>query len=303
MARARYFPLAKSAVRDFFAHDAMSQAAAVAFYTAMSFAPLVLLLVTVGGFLGESAKNDLIRFFEQQLGPRAAEVTDAVIQNAENRGSEEALWRWLLGTGLLLSSASGVFGQLQAALNRIWDVKAAPRLGVAAWIRKRLLSMGMVLAILFILLVALVVSAVIDHFLPRSERLAGRALVLGVSFLVSAVLFAAIFRVLPDVKIAWRDVWLGALVTAALFSTGKFVLSVYFEHGGVGESYGRAAGALIALLVWVYYSCIILFVGAEITRAYADARGARTPPEPHARKVRPPPGAPTARRRRGTSTR
>jgi hypothetical protein len=135
--------------------------------------------------------------------------------------------------------------------------------------------MGMIFAIMFILLVAMVVSTLIESLLPRTNEVVGRISVTGVSLLVSSLLFAAIFKVLPDAKIAWREVWLGAVTTALLFSGGKAAVSFYLKHGGVVESYGSAAGALIALIVWVYYSCIILFIGAEMTAQYDQQRAAR----------------------------
>ncbi|MBC7772065.1 MAG: YihY/virulence factor BrkB family protein [Pyrinomonadaceae bacterium] len=267
---ARWYAFAKGVVKDFIAHDVMSLAAAVAFYTALSFAPLVLLLIATGSFLGDSTQNDLIHFFDQQLGPRAAEVTEAVVENANSESEETSVGRWILSTILLIVSASGVFGQLQSSLNTIWETEGKSSEGIWSWLRKRLISMGMVFTILFILLVALVISSVIEQIVPSGEELASRIGVFVGSFVVTTLLFAAVFKVLPDRKVPWRSVWLGAVITSALFSLGKLLVSLYMEHGGVGESYGKAAGALIALLVWVYYSCIILFLGAEITQRISN---------------------------------
>jgi len=271
----------RKVIENFIDHDAMSLAAAVAFYTALSFAPLVMLLITAGGFLGDATQNDLIRFFDQQLGPRAAEVTEAVVENAKTKEQQTGSLRWLASTLLLVVSASAVFGQLQSSLNTIWDTESEAKSpgGLWSWIRRRLISMGMVFTVLFILLVALVLSSVIEQIVPSGTEFAGRVVVFLGSFLVATVLFAAVFKVLPDCPVAWRDVWLGALVTSALFSVGKLLVSLYLEHGGVGESYGKAAGALIALLVWVYYSCIILLLGAELTQAYANQTSAGTHPK------------------------
>lgn len=274
MKRSGLISSVKRVFTDFIRHDAMSLAAAVAFYTALSFAPLVLLLVTTGGLLGDSTQVELIRFFDQQLGPRAAEVTQSVVENADAAGRDVGGWRWIFGTFMLVLSASAVFGQLQSSLNTIWETEAKASSGVWNWLRKRLVSMGMVFTILFILLVALVVSSTIEHIVPAGDELVGRVVALVASFIVATLLFAAIFKVLPDRRVPWRDVWLGAVITSVLFSLGKLVVSYYLEHGGVGESYGQAAGALIALLVWVYYSCIILFLGAEITRTYSRDAGA-----------------------------
>ncbi|QYK46890.1 MAG: YihY/virulence factor BrkB family protein [Phycisphaeraceae bacterium] len=269
------FNFLRAVVRGIVEHDILSLAAAVAFYTLLSFAPLVLLVVTVGGFIGEVAKSELVQSFYSQLGPDAAQVGQAVIAQAERAGPPREAWRWILSSGMLLVSASMVFNQLQKSLNRIWGMRASPRSGVFAWIWKRLVSMGMIFAIMFILLVAMVVSTVIEALLPRTNEVVGRVALSGVSMLVSALLFASIFKVLPDARIAWREVWLGAITTAVLFSGGKAAISWYLKHGGVVESYGSAAGALIALVVWVYYSCIILFVGAEMTAQYDQQRAAK----------------------------
>lgn len=269
------YNLVRAVVRGFNEHDVMSLAAAVAFYTLLSFAPLVLLLVTIGSLVGEVAKSDMVKRFYEQFGPQAAQVGEAVIRQAELAGPPQETWRWIVSVSMLLASASLVFNQLQKSLNRIWGMRASARSGILAWIWKRMLSMGMIFAIMFILLVATVVSTVIETVLPRSSELTGRLSVGFVSLMVSSLLFAAIFKVLPDARIAWREVWLGAFTTALLFSGGKAVVSIYLEHGGVQKSYGQAAGALIALIVWVYYSCIILFVGAEITAQYDQQRAAR----------------------------
>ncbi len=265
----------RSVIRGFNEHDVMSLAAAVAFYTLLSFAPLVLLLVTIGSLLGEVAKSEMVQNFYAQLGPEAAQVGQAVIEQAERAGPPRELWRWILSSSMLLVSASLVFNQLQKSLNRIWGTRTTPRSGFFAWVWKRLLSMGMIFAIMFILLVAMVVSTLIESLLPSTNEVVGRISVTGVSLLVSSLLFAAIFKVLPDAKIAWREVWLGAITTAILFSGGKAAVSFYLKHGGVVESYGSAAGALIALIVWVYYSCIILFIGAEMTAQYDQQRAVR----------------------------
>lgn len=288
----RVYGFVRQVASDFMSDDALSLAAAVAFYTALSFAPLVLLLVTFGGFLGDRTQNELVSMFSEQLGPSAADVTQTVVETAEAEMEEEGDpaggWRWVFGTVVLLITASTVFAQLQASLNRVWDVVPKPSPGIRgwwAWLRKRLLSLGMVLSVLFILLASLVVSTVVEWLIPNAddgEGMVGRIVVLLVSFGVSLMLFAAMFKLLPDVVIPWRDVWFGAFVTAILFNIGKVLLSIYLDKGNVGKSYGTAAGGLIALLVWVYYSCIVLLIGAEITQAYARVRGSRVRPNAHA---------------------
>jgi len=262
----------------------MSLAAAIAFYTALSFAPLVLLLVTIGGFLGDREKNELVQMFATQLGPAAAKTADTVVETAQAQTPRDEWWRIGASSVGLLITASGVFSQLQASLNRVWDVQAKPGAGFWAFIRKRLLSMGMVLSILFVLLVSLVVSAIVGRYATAVTEALGWVGDILASVVVSTLAFAAMFKVLPDVKIAWRDVWIGALITAGLFTAGKAGLAVYLDKASVGASYGAAAGGLIALLVWVYYSCIILLLGAEITQRYARLHGRGLRPSEHAVK-------------------
>jgi membrane protein len=282
-------------VRDFFKHDALSLAAAVAFYTALSFAPLVLLLVSVGGLLGESTKYELLGQFSQYLGPRSAQLTqsvvDAAASDAARTSAQTSAWRTVLGVGGMIFTASAVFGQLQSSLNTIWGVAATPArtgrrthgrvweysISAWAWLRKRLLSMGMVLVVLFILLVSLVLSALLARLMPGADdaKAVARTVDFVVSVGVATLLFAAIFKVLPDLEIPWRSVWLGALVTSLLFNVGKLALSYYIDKAAVGKDYGEAVGGLIALLVWVYYSCVALLLGAEITQRLAPSTPGR----------------------------
>lgn len=264
-------------VKGFSDHDVMGLAAAVAFYTLLSFAPLVLLIVMVGGLLGDVAQNDLVKFFYAQFGPRASEVGEAIVSHARNAGRHTESWRWALSTGMLVLSASLVFGQLQNALNRIWGADQVKiRGGFFGWIWKRVLSLGMVVAMMFIMLVAMVVSTIVEMVVPRvgGNSTFSQVGVVLVSLIVTTLFSAIIFKVLPDAKIAWREVWLGAFTTAVLFAVGKLGVAYYLKFGGVANSYGQAAGALIAMLVWVYYSCVILFIGAEMTAQF-DQRGAK----------------------------
>ncbi|HZW06540.1 MAG TPA: YihY/virulence factor BrkB family protein [Phycisphaerales bacterium] len=272
----------RGVLSDFSADDAMSLAASVAFYTALSFAPLVLLVVTIGGFLGDREKNDLVEMFAAQLGPAAAKTADTVVETAQAQTPRGEWWRIAASSAGLLVTASGVFAQLQASLNRVWDVQAKPGQGFWGFIRKRLLSMGMVLSILFVLLVSLVVSAIVGRYTSALTEALGWIGDTAAAVIVSTVAFALMFKVLPDVKIGWRDVWIGALITAGLFTAGKAGLAVYLDKGSVGASYGAAAGGLIALLVWVYYSCTILLLGAEITQRYARLHGRGLQPSEHA---------------------
>lgn len=199
----------------------------------------------------------------------------------------------IIGIATLLVGATTVFAQLQAALNQIWNVKAAPTRGaIWSFIRTRLLSLALVLVLGFLLLVSLVVSAVLTvlhEYLSRVMPVGG-AVSQAVNFVVSlsviAFLVGTIFKVLPDVRIAWRDVWFGAGVTALLFSVGKSVIGLYLGHAGLASSYG-AAGSLVVFMVWVYYSSLLMLLGAQITQTYARRRGAAIQPAPYAVPARP----------------
>jgi membrane protein len=196
----------------------------------------------------------------------------------------------IIGAATLLLGATGAFGQLQDALNTIWQVKPKPGQGVMGFLRTRFLSFSMVLVIGFMLLVTLVTSAVLagaGHYLERILPVPAFALQV-INFLVSfgftALLFTLIYKVLPDVTVGWKDVWIGGIATALLFSLGRFLIGLYLGRGSVGSAFG-AAGSLVIILLWIYYSSQILFFGAEFTKAYADAYGSRIRPSPHAEPV------------------
>jgi membrane protein len=195
----------------------------------------------------------------------------------------------VIGIVTLIIGASTVFGQLQSALNQIWEVEAAPaKSAIGSFIRTRVLSLAMVIGIGFLLLVSLIVSAALaalDGYLQTRTALpAGlwQALNLLTSLGIIALLFALMFKLLPDVKLAWRDVWFGAFVTAALFTAGKYLIGLYLGHASIGSSYG-AAGSVVVLMVWVYYSSLIVFLGAEITQVRRSRRlGESAAPAEHA---------------------
>jgi len=281
---ANLWKIVKRAAGDFSEDDAVTQAAAVAFYTALSFAPLMVITLTVAGFLGDDAQAKVVDQVRGVIGPSAAGAVDMVIENAEERPSLGSL-AGIIGVVTLLISATGVFAQLQSALNTIWDVKAKPGRGVWNWVRKRILTFGLLLVILFLLLVSLGISAGLSLIIS-GEGWVWQVVNVVVSFAVFTLLFAVMFKVLPDVSIDWKDVWLGAAATALLFVLGKFAIGLYLGNSGLGPAYG-AAGSLIVFLIWVYYSSIILFFGAELTQAYAMETGSRFVPEEHAEWVDP----------------
>jgi membrane protein len=262
--------------------------AALAYYTVFSLAPMVLVLLAVFGLVyggSEQAREkvtDQLRYF---LDPSGVKVFQDIAANAsEPKGGILAV---AFGIIVALFGASGVFGQLQDALNTIWGVKPKPGGGIWGFLRARFLSFAMVGGVCFLLLVSLTVESVLrgmDTYL-ESMLPGGHFLALAIFFLfdltVIILLFAMIFRYLPDVKIGWRDVWLGAALTAGLFAIGKFILGLYLGSGAAGSAYG-AASSLITLLLWIFYSAQILLFGAEFTQVYADAYGSQVKPQEHA---------------------
>jgi membrane protein len=253
--------------------------AALAFYSAFSIAPLVVLVIAVASmFFHEGAQNAIVDEIRSTLGTAVGDAIDSMIRSAQESGSTTLAT--VLGVAVLLFGASGVFGELQDALNTIWKVQPKPNRGWLGILRDRFLSFTMVLGTGFLLLVSLVISAAlagVGKFLTGA--LPGGVVLwqvvnVVVSFGFVTLVFALIFKMVPDVKIAWKDVWLGALVTAALFTLGKQLLGLYLGWSGTASAYG-AAGSLAVLLLWVYYSAQILLFGAEFTRVYAQRCGSR----------------------------
>ncbi len=262
--------------------------AALAYYTIFSLAPMVLVLLAVFGLIyggSEQAREkvtDQLRYF---LDPSGVKVFQDIASNAsEPKGGILAV---AFGIIVALFGASGVFGQLQDALNTIWGVKAKPGGGIWGFLRARFLSFAMVGGVCFLLLVSLTVESVLRGLNTYLESMlpGGHFLALAIFFVfdltVIILLFAMIFRYLPDVKIGWRDVWLGAALTAVLFAIGKLILGLYLGSGAAGSAYG-AASSLITLLLWIFYSAQILLFGAEFTQVYSNTYGSHVKPQKHA---------------------
>lgn len=264
----------KCAVDQWFVHRASSKGAALAFYTAFSIAPILVLVIAVAGFFwgAEAAQGQLLNELRGLMGKQGAEAVQLVLAGAQNKDS--GIWATIIATVLLLVGATTVFAELKDSLDEIWNVP--PPKGATWWviIRTRLLSFGLILVLAFLLMVSLVVSAalaVVENYVSGLWKDA--AVLLSwiawlISFLVIAVLFGVIFKMLPRIKLSWHDVIIGALGTAAMFVFGKFLIGLYIGNSGVASSFG-AAGSMIALLLWVYYSAQIFFLGAEFARQYA----------------------------------
>ena len=271
--------------------NAFQLSAALAFYTMFSIAPLLLIVVGVASFFlaPETATNRIVGEMEKMVGPQGAHAVQQVIESS--RGFGKGLWAVSVGIVTLIMGATAVFGELQTALNYMWDVKAKPdRNAIMSLVITRLRSFSIALCVGFLLLVSLVISAVIsglqdymNQWLPGFPSLWQAANVIA-SFFVVAVLFAMIYKFLPDVVISWKDVWIGAVVTALLFTGGKYLIGVYLGQTATASAFG-AAGLLVVLLSWGYYSALIGFLGAEFVQVYARRYGSGIQPKKHAVRV------------------
>ena len=279
--------LAVATFREVADDDVSSLAAAIAYYTVFSLPPLLVLLVSIAGAaLGPARVAEVLASQAgSAIGPGAADAVRSMIENAGATGSG-ALGK-VLGVLALLFGATGAFSQLQKALNRAWEVEAvSDGGGLVSVLLKRVLSFGMVLTIAFLLLVSLAVSAALAAVGGAAAEVAGEGAVSGlvrvlnavVSFGVVAALFAVLFKYLPDAEIAWRDVGVGAAATALLFTVGKGAIGLYLGQADPGSAFG-AAGSLALLLVWIYYSALIVLVGAEFTQVWARREGRGIQPE------------------------
>jgi membrane protein len=278
----------KETLREWREDGASRLAAALAYYTTFSLAPLLVLVIAIAGLVGgqEAAQTQTMAQVQDLLGAEGREFVEGMIESASR--PETGLTATVIGAATLLFGALGVFGELQNSLNTIWEVKPKPAKnwvdGVKRFVLRRLLSFTMVLGIGFLLLASLVISAVVSALgeyigsrWPMADFWLGLINFI-VSFLVVTFLFAMMFKFLPEIKIAWKDVWLGAAVTSVLFSLGKFLIGLYLGRSEVGNTFG-AAGSLAILLIWVYYSAQILFFGAEFTQVYANRYGSKIVPD------------------------
>ena len=255
-------------------HRASSKGAALAFYTLFSITPILVLAIAVAGFIfgADAARGEIVAQVQGMVGPNGAQAIQALLAAARDPAS--GLLATIVASLLLLVGATSVFAELKGSLDELWGIGKSHESAFRGLLRTRLLSFGMVLVLAFLLLVSLVVSAALTLIEQRADGMLGNsaAFLTTISSLISfgviACMFAIIYKTLPDAPLAWRDVWIGAAFTAGLFSLGKYVIGLYLGNSGVASSFG-AAGSLIALLLWVYYSAQIFFLGAEFTRHYA----------------------------------
>jgi membrane protein len=286
------YGLLRQAVQEWLGDKAPQLGAALAYYTVFSLAPLVLVLVAIVGFIFRDdpagAWNKLTGQMSYFLDKSAVQMVQEIAHRAAQPGKG-----WLatvIGIALALFGASGVFGQLQDALNTIWGVKPKPGAGLLGFLRTRFLSFAMVGGICFLLLVSLILESILKGFSHYVQAMlpGGIVLAIGIYWVfdlgVVIFLFACIFKFLPDAKIHWRDVWIGAALTALFFVVGNWALGLYLGSGSAASAYG-AASSLITLLLWVYYSAQILLFGAEFTQVYAANAGRGVVPDKHAERI------------------
>lgn len=278
----------KDTFNGFMADKGLKLSASLSYYTIFSLAPLLLLIISLAGaFFGKEASEG--RIFEEineLIGSQAAMQVQQIISNLELSG--KTTLSVIIGAVTLVIGATSIFGEIQDSINLIWKVKAKPQKGWLKLVKDRLLSGSIIIGLGFLLIVTLIVNGVLvalndilKSYFPDFTIVLFNGINIVVSFLVITVLFGVIFKVLPDAKIAWKDVRAGAFFTACLFMLGRYVIGLYIVTTGAGSPYG-AAGSIIIILLWVYYTAAILYFGAEFTRAYANANGAQIVPAEYA---------------------
>ena len=266
-------------------------AAALSYYTLFSLTPLLVIAIGIAGiaFGHETAQQQILETIQDLIGPEGTEAVQLMIQNVSSR-PETGRISTLLGFVVLFFGAGGVVAELQSALDKIWEVTPRPSSALWGFLRQRFISFAMVLAIGFLLLISLIASAILTSLTELLGQFVGATAVIiyvldiVVSFFFVTLLFAMIYKFVPDARIQWRDVAIGSALTAFLFTIGKFCIGLYLGTSGITSVYG-AAGSLITILLWVYYSSLIFFFGAQFTRTYASEYGSGIIPADYAERV------------------
>jgi len=282
--------LLKESAKEWSDDNASRLSAALSYYTIFSIAPLLVLAIAVAGmvFGQEAASHQIFNQIRGLVGDQGAITIQTMVEKLHQNGG--GVIATIVGVVTVLIGASGAFEELQSALNTIWKVQAKPGHTVKVFLRIRLLSFSLVLVIGFMLLVTLVISAALagmGHYLDQVLPIPAivlQAFNLSISFAVTALLFTLIYKVLPDVVLKWRDVWIGGTFTALLFSLGRYLIGLYLGRGTFSSAYG-AAGSLVIILAWIYYSAQILFFGAEFTKVYATTFGRNIKPKANAEAI------------------
>ncbi|HTN36079.1 MAG TPA: YihY/virulence factor BrkB family protein [Arachidicoccus sp.] len=277
----------KQTISDFTEINIMRMSAALAYYTIFGLAPMIIIVLSLSSlFVRHKPSGYVFDQLNDLLGPNAAQQVHDIITNVLSQN--DGIMMQIVGIVALIVSATGIFTEMQDSINVIWRVKAKPRKGWLKLLLNRLLSFSIVVSLGFILLVSLLINAVIaalmtrfNNIFPATEVYTSYAINIGLTFITITCLFAIIFKVLPDAKVKWRDVLNGAITTAILFMAGKFLIGYYLQNSNISNTFG-AAGSIIIILSWVYYSAIILYFGAAYTRANAQIKGRQIYPNEYA---------------------
>jgi len=270
-----WLSLCEKAIHKWLEDRAPTMGAAIAYYTVFSLAPMLVMVIAIAGlaFGQKAAEGALFGELADLIGPESAVAVQAMLRSASDTGS--GIFATAVGIGTLIIAATAVLGELQSALNVIWKAPASGGLGLWHFLKSRLLSLAVILVIGLSLVISTALEAFSDYLdwlLPGLATIL-RIVHLVLSFAFTTVLFAMIFKILPDIPVEWEEVWLGAVIAALMFTLGKYLISLYIGSSNMASTYG-AAGALIIVLVWVYYSAQILLLGAEFAKAYSDRRHA-----------------------------
>ncbi len=281
------FELLKATYADWSEDKASRLGAALAYYTVFAMGPLLVVIISLAGLIfgHEAAQAQVMTAIQEMIGPQGTDAIQEMILHASRPGT--GLTATLVSMVMLVAGAFGVVGQLKDALNTIWEVQPVAKKGIWAMVRERMFTFGTFLGFLFLMLVSMLLTAGISAMqgyvtatLPGNDAV-WQVINTIVAFGITTLLFATMFKYLPDAKIAWRDVWIGAVVTALLFTVGKFAIGLYLGNSNLASGYG-AASSLVVVMIWTYYSAQILFFGAELTQVYANRYGSRIVPEEHA---------------------
>ncbi len=274
-----YWSILKDTFNCFLSDNAMRLSASLSYYTLFSLAPMLLIIISLGGiFFGrEAVQGQVYEQINGLIGSDAAKQIQEILKNAQRSG--QSTWAAVVGVITLVIGATGTFAEIQDAINVIWGLKPKPKNGIVKYLITRFLSFSLIVSLGFLLLVSLVINAVLNAFSNKVQLLFSEATIyifwainLLVVWAVIALLFTVIFKVLPDGKIKWRDAFVGAGFTSLLFMIGKYAIGLYLGNSSVGSTFG-AAGSLVIILLWVYYSALILYFGAEFTKAYTNFYG------------------------------
>lgn len=266
-------------ISGFSEHELMTRAAALAFYSALSFAPMLVLSLWLVSLFDPGMRDQVTGGLADIVGNQAAVTAELVIENARSRPDIGNV-AGIISIFVTLFAGSGALAQLQAALNRVWDVRARPRRAWLGWLCSRAQAAALLVTLVLLVVMSFAISGLIALYVP-GDALAWRGIEAALTMVVFIGVFACVFKVLPDVIIPWREAVIGALITTLLFAIGKFGIGLYLDHSNVGGAYGPA-GAVVVLLVWMYYAALILLLGAEATRVLAQVRGVRIARSPHA---------------------